>query len=73
MQDKLVLHEEVADALATGKPIVALETTIVTHGLPYPTNLDLTLGLSAIIREQGAGEWLTYISWYNLLLMYART
>lgn len=33
------VHPEVADAVASGHPVVALETTIVTHGMPYPENL----------------------------------
>lgn len=33
------VHPEVADAVASGYPVVALETTIVTHGMPYPENL----------------------------------
>lgn len=37
------VHPEVAKALAHGRPVVALETTIVTHGMPYPENLRYTL------------------------------
>ena len=35
----LVIKDEVGDALATGKAVVALESTILTHGMPYPHNL----------------------------------
>lgn len=35
----LKLSEEIESALRTGKPVVALETTIITHGMPYPVNL----------------------------------
>ena len=35
----LVIKDEVRDALATGKAVVALESTILTHGMPYPHNL----------------------------------
>ncbi|CDZ98312.1 Predicted carbohydrate kinase, contains PfkB domain [Phaffia rhodozyma] len=52
--DKIRYHPEVEEALQSHKPIVALETAIVTHGMVYPTNLDVTLGLSKIIRDQGA-------------------
>lgn len=45
---------EVARAKADGKAIVALESTIITHGMPYPGNLDMAKSVEAIIREQGA-------------------
>jgi pseudouridine-5'-phosphate glycosidase/pseudouridine kinase len=48
------LSEEVEDALATGKPVVALETTIVTHGMPYPTSLTTALSVEANVRKSGA-------------------
>ncbi|KAI0082293.1 hypothetical protein K474DRAFT_1655667 [Panus rudis PR-1116 ss-1] len=48
------VHPEVQDALATGKPVVALETTIVTHGMPYPTNIDTARSLERIVRDNQA-------------------
>jgi len=45
---------EVASALANGAPLVALETTIVTHGMPYPQNVSTALSVEAIVREAGA-------------------
>ena len=45
---------EVAAALAEGKPVVALESTIISHGMPYPQNVETALKVNAIIREQGA-------------------
>jgi pseudouridine-5'-phosphate glycosidase len=45
---------EVAEALKTGKPIVALETTIISHGLPRPSNLDVAKECEAIVRNGGA-------------------
>jgi pseudouridine-5'-phosphate glycosidase len=45
---------EVADALQTKKPIVALESTVIAHGLPYPKNLETAQNLERIIRENGA-------------------
>jgi len=45
---------EVADALAAGKPVVALESTIVAHGLPRPDNLTAGKALEAAVREAGA-------------------
>ena len=50
----IVYSEEVAAARAAGKPIVALESTIITHGMPYPENVTTALGVEAIIREEGA-------------------
>ncbi|RIH81996.1 Pseudouridine-5'-phosphate glycosidase [Meiothermus luteus] len=48
------LHPEVAKALQSRKPVVALESTVITHGLPRPTNLELAQTLEAIVREAGA-------------------
>ncbi|GAD99234.1 IdgA domain protein [Paecilomyces variotii No. 5] len=45
--------EEVRDAVATGKPVVALETTIYTHGFPYPENVALASLLESVIRVNG--------------------
>ncbi len=45
---------EVAAALATGKPVVALESTIITHGMPYPQNLDVARQVENDIRGAGA-------------------
>jgi pseudouridine-5'-phosphate glycosidase len=46
------IHPEVADALAEGKPIVALESTVITHGLSFPENRKLAQGLEGEIRAQ---------------------
>ena len=45
---------EVRDALAAGRPVVALESTIVAHGMPYPSNLETAQAVEAIVREEGA-------------------
>lgn len=45
---------EVADALETKKPVVALESTVIAHGLPYPENLETARKLEEIIRKNGA-------------------
>jgi pseudouridine-5'-phosphate glycosidase len=45
---------EITAALASGVPLVALETTIVTHGMPYPQNVSTALSVEAIVREEGA-------------------
>lgn len=48
------VHAPVADALAAGRPVVALESTIVTHGMPFPQNARMAARVEAIIREEGA-------------------
>ncbi|WP_176234099.1 pseudouridine-5'-phosphate glycosidase, partial [Candidatus Hakubella thermalkaliphila] len=40
--------------MRAGHPLVALETALVTHGLPYPINLETILGMEAAVRELGA-------------------
>jgi len=50
----LDIHPEVAEALANGKPVVALESTIISHGMPYPQNGETALNVERIIRENGA-------------------
>jgi pseudouridine-5'-phosphate glycosidase len=53
-KDYLSISTEVAAALAAGKPIVALESTIITHGMPYPQNLEMASNVEAVIRANGA-------------------
>ena len=48
------VHPEVQHALAKNEPVVALETTIVTHGMPQPTNLETAKAVEGIVRAQGA-------------------
>lgn len=48
------IHPEVEDALAHGKPVVALETALVTHGLPFPSSLEVPLSLEEIVRSTGS-------------------
>ena len=50
----LAIGPEVADALAERRPVVALESTIIAHGLPYPANLDAARALEAAVRSEGA-------------------
>ena len=45
---------EVQKALAEGRPVVALESTIISHGMPYPQNVETALNVEKIIRENGA-------------------
>ena len=48
------LADEVRDAIAAGRPVVALESTIVAHGLPWPENLDIGRALEEEVRRHGA-------------------
>jgi pseudouridine-5'-phosphate glycosidase len=50
----LDVSPEVAAALKAGKPVVALETTIVSHGMPWPENLETALAVEEIVRQNGA-------------------
>jgi pseudouridine-5'-phosphate glycosidase len=50
----LAASPEVADALAGGRAVVALESTIITHGMPHPQNLEMATRVEAIVRERGA-------------------
>ncbi|HEX2147583.1 MAG TPA: pseudouridine-5'-phosphate glycosidase, partial [Pseudorhizobium sp.] len=50
----IVYSSEVAAARAEGAPIVALESTIITHGMPYPGNIEMARSVEAIIRKGGA-------------------
>ena len=54
MNRYLDVNPEVAAALAEGKPVVALESTIISHGMPYPQNVETALNVERIIRENGA-------------------
>ena len=54
MEKAIKLSAEVAHALKTGKPIVALESTIISHGLPRPSNLEVALECERIVRDAGA-------------------
>ena len=50
----LDVNPEVAAAVAEGRPVVALESTIISHGMPYPQNVETALNVEKIIRENGA-------------------
>ncbi len=54
MNKYLDLSPEVADALAAGKPVVALESTTISHGMPYPQNVETALMVEKTIRDNGA-------------------
>ncbi len=48
------INPEVKKALETGKPVVALESTIISHGMPYPKNVETALKVEKVIRDNGA-------------------
>ena len=54
MNPYLDVAPEVAEAIRAGKPVVALESTIISHGMPYPQNVETALNVERIIRENGA-------------------
>jgi pseudouridine-5'-phosphate glycosidase len=54
MSEYFHIIDEVKEALETGKPVVALESTVITHGLPYPENLKLARDMEQTIRGEGA-------------------
>ena len=54
MNKYLEVSKEVAEALAAGKAVVALESTIISHGMPYPQNVETALRVEEIIRNEGA-------------------
>ena len=54
MQSYLAIHPEVAQALKNGLPVVALESTIISHGMPYPQNVATARAVEEIVRANGA-------------------
>ncbi len=54
MDNYLDIKPEVAEALAAGKPVVALESTIISHGMPWPQNAETAFAVEDVIRAHGA-------------------
>ena len=54
MNKYLDICEEVKDAINRKKAVVALESTIISHGMPYPQNVEMSKHCEAIVREYGA-------------------
>ena len=54
LEKYLEIHPEVAEALSKNKAVVALESTIISHGMPYPQNVETARKVEQIIREKGA-------------------
>ena len=54
IKKNIVISKEVQQALRRGKAVVALESTIIAHGMPYPQNMETALAVEGIVREAGA-------------------
>ena len=54
MTQDIHISSEVADALAAHRPVVALESTLITHGIPWPANAETALAMEQAVRESGA-------------------
>ncbi len=54
LEKYLDIHPEVADAIANNRPVVALESTIISHGMPYPQNVETALKVEQTVRDAGA-------------------
>ncbi len=53
-KNSLQFHPEVREALESRRPVVALESTLITHGLPYPVNQEVASGMEKAVRDAGA-------------------
>lgn len=54
MNQFIDIHPKVLDALRSGKPVVALESTVIAHGMPYPKNVETALNVEKIVEQSGA-------------------
>lgn len=54
MENYLEINPQVKDALYSGQPVVALESTIISHGMPYPQNVETAVNVEKIVKENGA-------------------
>lgn len=54
LPDRLAIAPEIADAVRAGRPVVALESTLISHGLPYPQNLEVAVASELAVRAAGA-------------------
>jgi pseudouridylate synthase len=68
MNTLLTIDSEVHEAIAAGGPVVALESTLIAHGMPYPQNLETAYRLIAIIRKEGAVPALIAINKGRILI-----
>ncbi len=54
LRGRIAITAEVADALSAGRPVVALESTLISHGLPFPRNIEVARAAEIAVRESGA-------------------
>src|SRR5687767_4508766 len=54
IRDRLTISAAVADALRDGRPVVALESTLISHGLPYPANIEVARASESAVSAEGA-------------------
>ena len=54
MKDYLSITPEIEEAIKAGKPVVALESTILSHGMPFPQNVEFAHKVEEIVRAEGA-------------------
>lgn len=54
LENYIAVTDEIQKALKEGKPVVALESTIISHGMPYPRNVETALAVENVVRENGA-------------------
>ena len=54
LKDYLSVTPEIQEAIDAGKPVVALESTILSHGMPYPQNVEFAHKVEEIVRAEGA-------------------
>ena len=59
------LHPQVRDALAERKPVVALESTIIAHGMPWPRNAETALQVQADVRARGLDAEITRLDGFS--------
>ena len=72
-KNHLQVLPEVSNALSSNRPVVALESTIIAHGMPYPQNLELSQELSAILREEvSLRDWKYMHAWGKQALRSSR-
>src|SRR5258706_7127013 len=54
LRERILVAPDVRDSLGAGRPVVALESTLISHGLPYPANVEVARASEAAVREAGA-------------------
>ena len=53
--ERLAVAPEIAEAIRAGRPVVALESTLISHGLPWPRNLEVAVAAETAVRSRGQG------------------